>query len=111
MEQHTAGPGRPHPCPPACMETGIDVFVEGVYCSGTKVAHSYLTGVHGVGLVRVRDVCTGPSTKEEGWREILLSGSSDSVRPSRRHRVLLLWWVLNLSYVRRSQLEVGRGSV
>lgn len=51
------------PRPPAWTNTGVDVFTEGIYCSGTKVAHSYLTGVHCVGLVRFRDVCVCPKYK------------------------------------------------
>lgn len=61
------------PCPPACMETGVGVFTEGIYCSGTSCSQLFDRGYTGWGLsVSVTSACV-PSTKE-----VLLSVSSAS---------------------------------
>lgn len=70
--RHTSGqervPAYPTslPCPPACMETGVGVFTEGIYCSGTSCSQLFDRGYTAWGLsVSVTSACV-PSTKEEG---------------------------------------------
>lgn len=111
-EGHTlgtrAGPGpspRP-PRPPAWTHTGGDVFAEGIYCSGTEVAHRYLTGVHCVGLVRFRDVRVCPKDRRGRLTRYCFRCPLSPEPPTHAARPLPLRGFL-FSYVWKSQPVAG----
>lgn len=111
-EGHTlgtrAGPGRSPrpPRPPAWTHTGGDVFAEGIYCSGTEVAHRYLTGVHCVGLVRFRDVRVCPKDRRGRLTRYCFRCPLSPEPPTHAARPLPLRGFL-FSYVWKSQPVAG----